>query len=244
MVSDLCKLVQNGDRPRDRSGSLVDNGVDIVGNLKWLAVIDLEEADKGLNEDLSSFVLGERTPSHRSESHGLPEATDPATHDVVRRLAVARQEHRPIIGDAISLQSLQTAVDIGDERVVMLHHRTQDGFYLLVAIEDRLFIAPEAGKPFARHDWIRLGGDNDAGQIAVQLERRHCRLRCGRRAQKGQPGFQRHHATCCAVVCCAAQFHGNNSSMRLIGWSAMRPSTSRKYANGSIPFSFAVSIRV
>jgi hypothetical protein len=34
-------------------------------------------------------------------------------------------------------------------------------------------------------------------------------------------------------------FHGSSSAMPLIGWSAIRVSTSRRYASGSCPLSFA-----
>jgi hypothetical protein len=42
----------------------------------------------------------------------------------------------------------------------------------------------------------------------------------------------------------AERFQGKSWSMRLMGWSAMRASTSRKYALGLIPLSLAVPIRL
>ena len=47
-----------------------------------------------------------------------------------------------------------------------------------------------------------------------------------------------------AVSVAGARFQGRSSSMRLMGWSAMRVSTSRKYASGSMPLSLAVPIRL
>ena len=41
-----------------------------------------------------------------------------------------------------------------------------------------------------------------------------------------------------------ATFHGSSSSMRLIGWSAMRDSSFRRYASGSRPLSLALPIRL
>ena len=44
------------------------------------------------------------------------------------------------------------------------------------------------------------------------------------------------------AVSSAASAQGSSSSMRLIGWSAMRSSTWRRYASGSMPLSLAVPI--
>src|SRR5512147_1162777 len=47
----------------------------------------------------------------------------------------------------------------------------------------------------------------------------------------------------CAWLAWAAQCQGRSSSMRLMGCAAMRVSTSRSQANGSMPFNLQVSIR-
>src|ERR1700737_5651728 len=45
-------------------------------------------------------------------------------------------------------------------------------------------------------------------------------------------------------VPCMLTFHGSSSSMRLIGCSAIRASTWRRYASGSIALSLAVPIKL
>ena len=47
-----------------------------------------------------------------------------------------------------------------------------------------------------------------------------------------------------AAGAASGTFQGSNSLMRLIGWSAIRSSTWRKYASGSRPLSLAVPMRL
>ena len=75
---------------------------------------------------------------------------------------------------------------------------------------------------------------------AVVDQRRDIR----QREARGGAGRRSYAAWRSSAAGALARFHGNSSSTRVIGCSAMRSSTSRRYASGSRPFSLAVPIRL
>src|SRR5690606_15432191 len=88
------------------------------------------------------------------------------------------------------------AVDLPDDRVVVVHDAVEGNLQLLIAVEDGLLFAPEPGNPDTGRDEIR--DDHEPRKIAFQLECIHCRWWRSGRCEKGLPACERSllHAAC------------------------------------------------
>ena len=95
-----------------------------------------------------------------------------------------RDEQGPIIDDVISLQPLKAAVEVATEGVVAEGDRAKRSVDLGVVLEDRFVVAPKMTNPCGRPDRRGLRRHDDAGQIAVDFERRHGGLRRRRQSQQ------------------------------------------------------------
>jgi hypothetical protein len=83
----------------------------------------------------------------------------------------------PIIDDVISPEPLKAAVEVANEGVVAEGDRAKRSVDLGVVLEDRFVVAPKMTNPCGRPDRRGLRRHDDAGQIAVDFERRHSCLR-------------------------------------------------------------------
>src|SRR5882757_7134290 len=121
-AADLSELTQGKNGLRDCCCILVEKDLGVVAKLEGFLILELEEADERSYEILTPLAAGERAPGLGGERHRLPEAADPTSYSIARRLAVVGQEHRAIVAGVAGFKPLQASVDLLDEGIVVAHH--------------------------------------------------------------------------------------------------------------------------
>ena len=65
-------------------------------------------------------------------------------------LVAGGQEQWPIVDGLLCFQLFESGIEGGNDSIVMVHHRADDGLKLALVVEDRLVFTPDAAEPAAR----------------------------------------------------------------------------------------------
>src|SRR3990172_8741054 len=127
------------------------------------------------------------------------------------------QEQWAIVDGLFCFDLIEAGIEGGNDGIVVVHHRSDDGLRLIEAVEGGLILTPDPIEPLAGKE--QIGRYDDAGEISVELHGRHGAFWRCRRRQKAQPYRKRigGHAANLRGPLTGDQFHGSSSSSLLTG---------------------------